>query len=274
MISLKLAKTARYLRARFKPASALPLYWHIGRPNFGDDINPDFFGRLAKSDFRFAINQNQPHFLGIGSILERATSKSIVVGSGFLRPPQEILTVPLEIVCVRGELSSAVFPKTFDIPVGDPMVLIDRFVAPVPKRRRLALIPHTTNVVRAREIAGTSVDVIDPTIDPWAVIEEIAASEAVMSQSLHGLVVADALGIPNIWIEPTSSMAGGNFKFDDYFSTLDKAKDAHEETEKLLRSPPKSGFSVGQYLYDKSSFGEHIQMAISRWKTSMTKTAS
>jgi hypothetical protein len=66
MISLKLAKTARYLRARFKPASALPLYWHIGRPNFGDDINPDFFGRLAKSDFRFAINQNQPHFLGIG----------------------------------------------------------------------------------------------------------------------------------------------------------------------------------------------------------------
>lgn len=90
-----------------------------------------------------------------------------------------------------------------------------------------------------------------------------------MCQSLHGLVVADALGIPNIWIEPTPSMAGGRFKFDDYFSTLDKAKEAHEETEAMLRAPPKSAFSVGRYVYDKAAFAEHIQMSVSRWTSAL-----
>ncbi len=266
---LKLVKTMRYLRARLKPASALPLYWHIGRPNFGDDINPSFFGQLCKTEFRFVKNQRQPHFVGIGSILERVNSNSIVVGSGFLRPPQETPNFPLEIVCLRGELSRSVFPKDLELHVGDPMVLIDRYMPPQPKRRGIALIPHMTNVDRARKIAGSSVEVIDPAADPWTVIADIAASEAVMSQSLHGLVVADALGIPNIWIEPTPSMAGGRFKFDDYFSTLDKAKEVHEETEAMLRAPPKSAFSVGRYTYDKAAFAEHIQMSVSRWKSAL-----
>jgi pyruvyltransferase len=37
---------------------------------------------------------------------------------------------------------------------------------------------------------------------------------------LHGLVFADSLGVPNKWIYLTDKLAGGSFKFHDYYSVF------------------------------------------------------
>ena len=79
-------KLRRFARWRFIPGR-LPVWWHVGRPNFGDDINPVFFHRLAGLSTCFAADRSRPHVLGAGSILEHAGGTSVVCGAGFLRPP-------------------------------------------------------------------------------------------------------------------------------------------------------------------------------------------
>src|SRR5699024_8231752 len=51
-------------------------------------------------------------------------------------------------------------------------------------------------------------------------IGEMLSCDVVISQSLHGLIFADAMNIPNVWMELGPIHSGGAFKFYDYFSTV------------------------------------------------------
>jgi len=55
--------------------------------------------------------------------------------------------------------------------------------------------------------------------DPEQFLRAMADCGAVISSSLHGLIFAEALGIPNLWVTASNEIAGGPFKFDDWFST-------------------------------------------------------
>jgi len=52
------------------------------------------------------------------------------------------------------------------------------------------------------------------------VISTIAKSEMVISSSLHGLIVADSLMIPNAWYLPSRIHIAPEFKFYDYFTSI------------------------------------------------------
>jgi pyruvyltransferase len=39
----------------------------------------------------------------------------------------------------------------------------------------------------------------------------------IASSSLHGLILADAYGIPNVWMCLNKDTGGGEFKFKDYY---------------------------------------------------------
>lgn len=251
----KLIKLTRYLAARCRPSSAPGIFWHIGTPNFGDDINPDIFGLISGRTVRLQTDRRRPHFLGMGSILEKATADSTVLGSGFLRRPAAPFPVSARYVAVRGRLSREHLRTEGPVLLGDPMVLLDRvFKRAGGKTCPMGMVPHVSEVSSLRRLCPDGVKVIDPADAPWKVIEAIASCERVMSQSLHGLIVADALGIPNLWLAPSVSMAGGDFKFLDYFSTLDSAKRPHVPTKELLAAPPLPEFSTGRYLYDKDEY--------------------
>jgi pyruvyltransferase len=43
---------------------------------------------------------------------------------------------------------------------------------------------------------------------------------------LHGLIIADAYGIPNAWLS-SDTPKGGEFKFFDYFLSVDKVRYGH-----------------------------------------------
>jgi pyruvyltransferase len=262
-LSGRFEKLRRFARWRFADAG-VPIWWHVGRPNFGDDINPTFFQSLAGVAVRFAADRNGPHLLGAGSILEKASPLSIVCGSGFLEIPWGMRPRPAEVVAVRGARSLVALRGSPSTLLGDPLVLVDALVDDVPKRHAIGLVPHVRSVARWRSANRDRHLLIDPGLDPWAVVEAIASCETVLSQSLHGLIVADALGVPNVWIAPSDAMAGGRFKFDDYFSTLDADKDCVPETREIFDRPHLFESSVGRYRFCKDSYRRAIAAACER----------
>jgi pyruvyltransferase len=54
-------------------------------------------------------------------------------------------------------------------------------------------------------------------------IDQMCECEAVFSSSLHGLIVAEAYGIPNYWISVSENVLGHGFKFRDYFASIGKS---------------------------------------------------
>ena len=59
--------------------------YNHGGGNFGDAINLMFWSKITQRNIRTKFNYNtQPHFLTTGSIMELATDKSIIFGSGFI----------------------------------------------------------------------------------------------------------------------------------------------------------------------------------------------
>lgn len=254
-LSRKAVKLRRYWARRLRPSTDLPVYWHVGRPNFGDDLNPLFFEAVGGRGVRFSRDREEPHFMGIGSILEQANARSTVMGSGFLFPPGPSVSKPARIVSLRGHLSRAAFEGVEDIWLGDPLVVVDVVrPASAPKRHRYGYVPHVSSINEAKAMTPAGMLLIDPSAPPWQVIDQIASCEAIVSQSLHGLVVADAYGIPNLWIAPGAAMAGGRFKFDDYFSTLDQPKIAFRASADLLARPPADAFSACRYVHDKTRY--------------------
>lgn len=265
----KARKIYRYWRARLQPGPALPFFWHIGRPNFGDDLNPGLFAALLGRPVRLQTRRDAPHFLGMGSILERASGSSVVLGAGCLHPPVPGSLAPGRVVAVRGALSLAGLRQPEGVLLGDPMVLLSLLGPPWlpeagqgagPDGGGIGLVPHVTEIARARAMAPPGITVIDPRLPPWQVIRAIAGCARIFSQSLHGLIVADALGIPNLWLAPGAGMAGGDFKFRDYFTTLKAAKTPHPFTPQVLAGS--ADFSVGRYRYDKAAYWAALRHAV------------
>lgn len=224
----KSEKIIRKFSADLGLGKGLPIFWHLGRRNFGDDINPWFYRQLSGDNFW--QRTSKPHILGIGSIAEKMTPHSRVAGSGFIRPLARSEVVrPHSCFSLRGELSAEILgfaPQYY----GDPMSLIN-LILPLDgsqKRPVLGIVPHVNELGSAiwnRFRNRDDVVVIDVRKNPVEVVREIASCSHIASQSLHGLVVADAYEIPNAWIEPADSMMGADFKFNDYFTSVDHAKD-------------------------------------------------
>lgn len=261
----RITKLARFARWRLAPHRGLPLWWHVGRPNFGDDINPTFFGRLAGRCVRIEVDRRRPHLLGAGSILERATQASVVCGSGFLQPPQGRFAACGAVVAVRGELSLAAIGRPRDVFLGDPLVLVDAWATRREPRHRFGIVPHVRSLGRWRRLNIRGLHLIDPGLPPWQVVEEIGACETVLSQSLHGLIVADALGVPNVWIAPSRDMVGDRFKFDDYFSTIDAPKECVPECRDVFENPATLMAGVGRYRFSKAEYRRVLTAACGRF---------
>ena len=88
-------------------------------------------------------------------------------------------------------------------------------------------MPHIAHQTRPEILALKAqfkgCKIADLTQDPIKILKQISASERVISSSLHGLICADSLGVENIRLNLGSGLKGGNFKFDDYDTSIGRS---------------------------------------------------
>jgi hypothetical protein len=99
--------------------------------------------------------------------------------------------------------------------LGDPVLLVTDWVRQWGAKYDLGIVPHWSDTeLRKRFNYGFYIDVSKP---PEEVVAKIAKCKRIISSSLHGIVVADAYGIPRqAELFPDAKKEGGDFKFRDY----------------------------------------------------------
>lgn len=200
--------------------------------NLGDDINIPLIEAITGKKV-IHISQSKlwriPRLLCIGSIIENFISeKSIIWGSGCIYGDKSIKAKPKKVCAVRGELSRQVLlkqgiscPKIY----GDPALLLPYIYTPhTQKKYKYGYIPHVDDydlpqVKEFREKHPEMLFIKFRNYNSWQdVIEQINSCENIISSSLHGLIISDAYGIPNVRVIFSDQIIGGDFKYKDYFS--------------------------------------------------------
>lgn len=196
-------------------------YWtHAAGDNVGDLLSLVVVRKIVESfglDFDRRVARTRKLF-AVGSILEQAVQHATVWGSGLRHPVVSPANVALDVRAVRGPLTREALlhvgtacPEVF----GDPAILLPRFYRPRPaKPRSYLVIPH---FLREKEFMqnhpGHCISTL--TSDWQGFVDAIAAAEMVVSGSLHGIVLAEAYGVPAVLLG--SAADRDRFKYDDYY---------------------------------------------------------
>jgi pyruvyltransferase len=118
------------------------------------------------------------------------------------------------------------------------------------------MVPHYVDYERASELArSVGIRVIDVRQLPEDFISELLSCDYILSSSLHGLILADAYNVPNLWIKISDRIIGGNFKYQDYYSTTNSGeqepfKVVDGEDLKSINDAVDRLCSVKTYRYD------------------------
>ncbi len=209
------------------------LNYFLRIPNVGDRINPAIVTAISKRPTVHVAGTNEPHLFAAGSTMSATTPASQVWGTGIMHPDFGVGCVEASNVhAVRGKLSHSALRHAGielpDVPLGDPGYLapdllgISRSSTPT---KTLGVVPHYVdrrNPHFRRLIAEQGVVELNVHDDPEQFLRTMATCEAIVSSSLHGLIFAEAFGIPNLWVTVGGEIAGGPFKFNDWFSTTAK----------------------------------------------------
>lgn len=152
-------------------------------------------------------------YLCSGSVLPDLREGDVVWGSGVVRPG-DLKGVPphVKFCAVRGPWTRGLLVDRFgqEVPevYGDPCLLIPKlFDIPKGRRRGIGLAPHFTEYEAAASLphrplphGAGGISLIDVTSGFWPVIRAVNRCAAVLSSSLHVLMLADALGVPNAFV--------------------------------------------------------------------------
>ena len=221
-------------------ADTIRLYWWAKKTNFGDLIGPWLVEMMTgRPTANIRHQKDKSGITGLataGSLIHSLDRPGLEIwGSGSIcaLKADHIRSLadrePARIHAVRGwktfkELTKLGWtaPRVF----GDPASLLPRFYAP--KRRddvkgKVALVPHYMHTALFAGLTDESFHTVEVQDQPDAVVDQIASARAVLSTSLHGVIVAQAYGVPWVWLRiRDAALLGGDFKFEDYFTTIDR----------------------------------------------------
>lgn len=198
--------------------------------NIGDSINPvlfEFFTGTKTINSNSIINIfNREQFFFIGSVLEHVNKNSVIVGAGFISLDSKV-TKPKEIYCVRG-------PKTRDKYIAnnihcpkfycDPGLIVSQvFKFNVQKIYKYGIVPHYVdrdNTIVKTLVNNSNFKILNIEDDYNVFFKELNQCEYIFSSSLHGIIFSISYMIPCNWIKFSNKIYGNDFKFKDFFSSL------------------------------------------------------
>lgn len=190
--------------------------------NFGDLLGPLIVGRIlerAGIDARTAPRATR--LFTVGSVLHFAQSGDVVWGSGVNGKiaEGEHRFESLDVRAVRGPLTRAfLMARGIQVPevFGDPALLIPQLFprlveAASEKIHEITVVPNLNDMGHF----GNGPDVLNPRTPVNKCLLRIAKSRFVVGTSLHGIVVAEAFGIPARLIRSSTE---NPFKYADYYA--------------------------------------------------------
>lgn len=230
----------------FRPNSVELFYWQSPKGvNFGDYLSSVIVTKMAAAGDYF-LDEERPspaRLLAIGSILHFARDGDVVWGSGVNGkvPVERHQFRTLDVRAVRGPLTRDFLRlRGIEVPeiFGDPGILVadllkSRFPRPERPGEQVVFVPNLHDLERMRGWEN----VVSP-LDPWwSVIRRISQAGHVVSTSLHGLVVADAFGVPCTYLR--LSEEENLFKYEDYVFGVGRGRlRVTHSREEAIRATP------------------------------------
>lgn len=210
----------------------LPLFYYQEKQftNFGDFLSLKLVERIVGGQVK-TPQLNEKRLLAIGSILILAKDKDVLWGTGMNAKRIDLCYYKfknLDIRAVRGPLTREFIMGNFNIycpkVYGDPALLIPYFFPEFKKPKEpeydYIFIPHYNDQeYYPKELYP---NVVYPT-EPWnQVVRKILNSRFVISGSLHGIIVAEAYGIPARYLRVSEYEP--LFKYQDYYLGTNRAQ--------------------------------------------------
>lgn len=214
-----------YILLKLINKKSIRIYYWRETKNFGDLLTPALLKKYGYTPIFFYPNRAQ--LVATGSLIEHLNTKysGLILGTGAIEKNTKVSFENARIIGLRGRLTRQLLNIKNEIILGDPGLLAFQLLPfRSTKKYKLGLIPHYAensknvfHVINNKFPANTTI--IDVKIKPEEVLEQIDQCEYILSSSLHGLICADSLGIPNRWVK-LSELMGGDFKFRDYYSVF------------------------------------------------------
>lgn len=209
--------------------------------NVGDWLSlivVDFIKELKNIDVS-CCGTKTVHLFAIGSIIDGGYQDATIWGSGIRVEHKKLwwrIFRKLDIRCVRGpETRRILLENGYDCPeiYGDPAVLMPMIYQPseTEKIYEYRVVPHMSYDVTEYP------NVLSPYVNDWKeFIDEIVKSNLIISSSLHGIILAEAYGIPAILLNDKNMDL---FKYRDYYySTGRKNLHVAKSVEEALKMTP------------------------------------
>ncbi len=197
------------------------VYWceHCGGGrNFGDQLTPLLLAHVGiEATWTPAPDAS---LIMVGSVLSAVPSRwrGTVLGTGFIRESMTRNLSRARVIAVRGALTRRQANLNKRIPLGDLGVLAPLLTDRVGSPTKALVLPHYVDGDLGQRLG---IKPMAMTGDPLDLVAAVRATKLVHTSSLHGLILADALGVPHVW-HKHADVRGSGWKFYDYASALDE----------------------------------------------------
>ncbi len=231
-------KGGLYVKDRAVPGVVNLEYSH--KFNLGDTLSPVIVNwMLDRRGMSLSVPVGQTkHLLALGSLLGRGIFDATVWGSGVL----EVSTLPrlkhqkgirsYDIRAVRGPKTRGVLlDYGFPCPAvyGDPGVLLP-LISPAayvaPPAGPVGVIFHRTTDLSDLELPRGCKRISIETSDYRQFVEELMGCSRVVSESLHGVILAESYGVPARAFLVGDRVSTCSFKYEDWYASTGRCETA------------------------------------------------
>jgi pyruvyltransferase len=198
----------------------MKFWWYDNPANYGDILTPFILANL-NLNYEFASREKAEAIM-VGSIAKWARPGMHVFGSGFIRQADEV-SKNANWHWVRGPLSRQKIIDaggTCSEVYGDPAFILPEIFGGGSQLHDVGIVPHHVDYEYAKQNHSDFhvINLLNPDVAETTC--QITSCRAIISSSLHGLIVAHAYGIPAAWVQFSDKLHGDGLKFADHFASI------------------------------------------------------
>ena len=193
-------------------------------------------------------------------------------GRGHLGRTFALSCQPKRILAVRGPRSREICLRNgVDCPAihGDPALLMPEVYRPAVRiEHALGIVPHyvdqnTPFIARCR---AEGLKVINVFSEIESFVDQVVGCAGILSSSLHGLICADAYGVPSRWIRISDRVLGNGFKFRDYYASQGVEEEATAVDDNMdlrrLETLPR----ITRCVVDRAALRQALLKDVETWR--------